>query len=88
MASYKDCVFEEVCTFLDKTCVERCCHFKNKADVVEVVRCKDCEHYKTPQDPKYRNTSVLYCCRSALQKVKSTDFCSYGERSETNAETK
>lgn len=36
MASYKDCLFEEVCTFLDKTCVERCCHFKNKADVVEV----------------------------------------------------
>ena len=34
--TYKDCVFEEMCSFLDKTCVEKCCHFKNKANFIEI----------------------------------------------------
>ena len=57
-----------------------CDHFKHVADVVEVVRCKDCEHYK-PQ-PKYKNSETKYCCRSAYVRVNADDFCSYGERKE------
>ena len=39
------------------------------ADLVEVVRCKDC---------KYEDT----CCRTIRNEKKPTDFCSYGERRE------
>ena len=50
------------------------------ADVVEIMRCKDCEHYK-PQ-PTRNNGKTKYCCRSAYVRVNSDDFCSYGERKE------
>lgn len=45
------------------------------ADVVEVVRCKDC----TEWDSKECECSHWYGFRE-------NDFCSYGERRETNAE--
>ena len=44
------------------------------ADVVEVVRCKDCKHYVAEyctRDIKGR-TNMFY--------MQPTDFCSYGER--------
>lgn len=40
------------------------------ADVVEVVRCKDCKNYKGEE----------YNCWVMRTKMKSSDFCSYGER--------
>ena len=46
------------------------------ADVVEVVRCKDCKHYVAEyctRDIKGR-TNMFY--------MQPTDFCSYGERKE------
>jgi len=46
------------------------------ADVVEVVRCKDC---------KYHNNRTEFCKQwSVFGTVKSdrNDFCSYGERAE------
>lgn len=39
------------------------------ADVVEVVRCKDCKHYN-PADHCY------------LQGAGENDYCSYGERTD------
>lgn len=42
------------------------------ADVVEVVRCKDCKH---------RNPNGWKCLRDNLWH-NMTDFCSYGERKE------
>ena len=49
MATCKDCLHYNVCTFhLTGNENERCCHFKNKADVVEVVKCKDCMHRRAP----------------------------------------
>ena len=44
------------------------------ADVVEVVRCKDCRHYvaeSCTRDIKSR-TNMFY--------MRADDFCSYGER--------
>lgn len=44
------------------------------ADVVEVVRCKDCRHYVAEyctRDIKSR-TNMFY--------MRADDFCSYGER--------
>lgn len=60
---------------------EDCPHFKNKADFVEVVRCKDCKHRGKdecmfhingePADEEF----LLKC---------DNDFCSYGERKTDN----
>ena len=47
------------------------------ADVVEVVRCKDCIHRKEeiPQCGLYRCTALVH-----PQAVNADHFCSYGER--------
>lgn len=45
------------------------------ADVVEVVRCKDCEHYK----------AVVSTCGNCYRTIciqHTEDFCSYGKRKE------
>lgn len=78
----KDCIHEIVC---EKLCPRGllpyqsseypaelfCKHFKNKANVVEVVRCKDCKHQEQ-------------CCEFIMisGKDKNIDFCSCGKRSE------
>jgi len=48
------------------------------ADVVQVVRCKDCR--KCSYDPLFN----YYWCNLTLgtRRVKFDDFCSYGERRE------
>lgn len=51
-----------------------------RVDAVEVVRCKDCKHYKTRNQSKYWDNKALACRRSANVKVRPDDFCSYGER--------
>ena len=53
-------------------------HEQPAADVVEVVRCKDCRHYKKV----YFCGETLYDCVSHLGMVGASpdDFCSYGER--------
>ena len=47
------------------------------ADVVEVVRCKDCMYYN-PYD-----TTKAYDCERGLLGVMQDDYCSYGERADT-----
>ena len=49
------------------------------ADVVEVVRCKDCKYYRPQVKSAQRKNKTNYCCRTAVIKVKPNDFCSYGE---------
>ena len=44
------------------------------ADVVEVVRCKDCKFQKLMDD------GITYACLKQTAYRKPTDFCSYGER--------
>ena len=41
-------------------------------DVVEVVRCRDCRHYKGEQ----------FNCWVMRSKMQPNDYCSYGERRE------
>lgn len=55
------------------------------ADVVEVVRCKDCEYYK-PQNkvPRWNGTS-LFCTRTAVLSFPPDGFCSFGKRRESSA---
>ena len=46
------------------------------ADVVEVVRCKDCLHYNAIDSDR------LSECEKGFE-TYGNDFCSYGERAET-----
>ena len=52
-------------------------------DAVEVVRCKDCKHYKEFRTK--RNKQIMRLCyrmgkNDMEYSVKPDDFCSYGER--------
>ena len=54
-------------------------------DVVEVVRCKDCKHYKT--SPLFPEKQGKYCYKVLKDNgiavghgFKENDYCSYGER--------
>ena len=57
----------------------------NKADVVEVVRCKDCKHYKRniPCVGGYYNGCDEWIDEGNAITVYDNDFCSYGERADT-----
>lgn len=49
----------------------------DSADVVEVVRCKDCEYGQS-----YNMFGSRYCIKHNDVAVKDNDFCSFGERRE------
>ena len=89
----KDCVHEKVCknAYLFKVTPPNVCgFFKNKADFVEVVRCKDCNQFSENiegtrpiegADGKcfirmVHSIDTQYCG------VCYDDYCSYGERKE------
>lgn len=60
-------------------------------DLVEVVRCKDCEHCCISTDPK-TNISIQKCGYVGFNPVQSSQvsddfFCSYGERRESEVDT-
>lgn len=81
----KDCIHYWICTFnLTGNEWSKCFHFKNKADVVEVVRCKECKHCELRYPAKAIGEEAMegYYCYPNQRYVKSTDFCNYGERSE------
>lgn len=63
--------------------VEDCPDYVSSADVVEVVRCKDCK-YSCDEDitGKY-----ILCNGKMLGMVRAEDFCSFGERRDNNAKT-
>lgn len=84
----KDCLYFKACEdvgeymsdeYINRTSVNNdvrdlCYLFTDKADFVEVVRCKDCRHNKpTIYEGKHA------CIRQCAYK-KPDDFCSYGER--------
>ena len=88
MSTCKDCLHYEVCQYhiteeTDMT-VNECSHgFKNKADYVEVVRCRDCENcrdfnkfhkYCTEHSDGWGNSTVY---------VEDDDYCSFGIRKES-----
>lgn len=82
MATCSDCVHIDVCenrfSWLeqeDNTKHITCHHFKNKADVAEVVRCKECIY-----NPSFKRRKGYVWCRKFSCDVHSKGFCSYGER--------
>ena len=64
-------------------CVERSIRNAPTADVVEVVRCKDCEHYiEYPLSKRAKEIAPWSKCNKNKHLVYPTDFCGYGERKE------
>lgn len=89
MATCKDCIHEIVCIShngykkgLDwnnnytPDMEVRCDCFKNKADVVEVVRCKDCKCYEEMQ-----SENACFCNKFGGY-VTEHDYCSRAEKKE------
>lgn len=74
MATCKECIHYDICIFHTKGNEnEKCPHFKIAADVVEVVRCKDCA---VPHN-KWLG------CPNLNGKIPPPDFyCARGERKE------
>ena len=54
------------------------------ADVVSVVRCKDCRHYREVGATHY---GVCYERPNVITSQKDDDYCSYGERAEQTDDT-
>ena len=53
------------------------------ADVVEVVRCKDCKHYSYEQSIHRYECNIFNGAYGFIgYPTKPNDFCSYGERKE------
>ena len=50
------------------------------ADVVEVVRCKDCEYWRNPQVSKYDGLVRGECYHAECGGVWENGYCSDGER--------
>lgn len=99
MKTCSDCLYYEVCqnrySWLDQednTKYITCEKFKNKADFVEVVRCKDCKHSRPIDRNKspekyFRDDCIVCTCEDVVGDeymiYRTTHFCSYGERKDT-----
>lgn len=82
MKTCKNCIHCDVCVrqniYGEFAIVECKNHFVSKADVVSVVRCKDCKNYK--QNP-YNSEPYMMCMYwNEWFKTDPDDFCSYGEK--------
>lgn len=53
------------------------------ADVVPVVRCKDCKYAFINS---FSTASGIALCSSSMKAMQEDDFCSYGERKDGGAE--
>ena len=85
-----DCIYFKRCVVLgveldmnhDKEADKNCRYFKNKSNVVEVVRCKDCINWKR----EGQGTTCGKCYSDQWDndyfyyETFENDFCSYGER--------
>lgn len=74
----KDCLFYDKLCFhaLEEYELKLCKDFINKADVVEVVRCKDCKYFLL------HKLACTYPNHNGWCTVD--DYCSFGERKCTN----
>ena len=55
-------------------------------DAVEIVRCRDCKHYKPQKKSAHWENRTNYCNRVVTIKMQPDDFCSYGERKDGDDE--
>lgn len=69
----KNCTYEQVINYASK-----CIRYVEEWN----ASCENCKYYKIPE----RYSKKYYCCRKALVKVMPSDFCSYFEMKEGEAE--
>jgi hypothetical protein len=88
MKTCYDCLHYDACSDAGdsgfsslKEDVSKCKHFKNKADFVEVVRCRDCANRNKSACPNLHFSDIS---GENQDFTEDDDFCSYGERSEHN----
>ena len=89
-----DCLHFDICdnkkcNFMTKETIKKdldfpCSDFKNKADFVEVVRCKDCKHAYFRYNCKDTMQEIYACEKRPAgrmhKKVGADFFCAHGER--------
>ena len=67
--------------FHDKTCEAMAkAHQEEIADMVSVVRCKECRYCKRKKGTFKGEPIIFYRCEENNRDVESDDFCTYGER--------
>ena len=90
-ATCGDCIHAKICehipvlTGFDKNNTAYCQSFRNAADVVEVVRCKDCENFADAKGKDSGKPCGYGQCKlptGIRGIVCADDFCSFGERRE------
>ena len=89
MATCKDCIHYEPCyeygNILDPLGGGvKCDSFKNKADFVEVVRCKDCKYHHWEQEPEHGKT--IHLCSVLNAEVFKDFYCCHGTPKERGGE--
>ena len=77
------CLYNKNCQFLakhQKTIVDSCTAYKDATNIVEVVICKDCQHYIDGCCYVSNRTNKGLYPRVNIHSRNENDFCSYGER--------
>lgn len=80
-----DCIYEKMCESRYER--EHCLSFKDKANFVEVVRCKNCKFNVANMEidendgTDYSGKDIV-CSYFMTDGMQENDYCSYGERSE------
>lgn len=64
----------------DKSCIIGLIDEEPTADVVEVVRCRDCKHRKNVIPDMYGIGTEALFCRAINRYVEHDFFCKYGEK--------
>ncbi len=84
----KDCAWFDVCYKVEhygRDTETICQSFKNKADYVEVVRCKDCTFRQPIDEGRYtfKGKPAMVCILHS-KAVAEDGYCSYGEKRQKN----
>lgn len=67
--------------FHDKTCEAMAqMHQEEIADLISVVRCRECRYCKTKRGTFKGEPIIFYRCEENNRDVENDDFCSWGER--------
>lgn len=80
------CFHNTVCRLDGNEMLEWCSARAPSADVVEVIRCKDCKYFIKFAEDYISVEDADGMCDFYDCGMKRLDFCSYGERGDENAE--
>ena len=84
-----DCIHYSFCGSHGYIDANECYYYKDESELVEVVRCKDCKHWKCKRAGMFgdyvgdcHNNDFPFLCEQRPI-TKETAYCSYGERKDT-----